>query len=108
MKIKRLILTLLMLSALLPALFLSADASEETDIVKNLLAYYCHYQETSETDLNRLLAQLEELNPASAESWRTILDTWRWAVEDFEISWDVLPDVCVSSSWASVFTVAAE
>lgn len=92
MKIRRLVLTILMLLALIPSLARPAAASEEMDIVKKILAYYCHYQEASETDISRLLEQLEALDPASAEAWRQILETWRWAVEDLDHSWDVLPD----------------
>lgn len=92
MKRTRLILTLILVLALIPALVRPAAAATETDIVKKILAYYCHYQEAAQTDLNRLLEQLEELNPESAQAWRYVLDIWRWAVDDLEVNWDVLPD----------------
>lgn len=92
MKPKRLVLILTVLLSLLLTLARPAAASTETDVIKQLLAYYCHYQEAAETDITRLLEQLEEIDPRSAEAWRQILDTWRWSVEDLEVSWDVLPD----------------
>lgn len=92
MKIKRLLLTLALAAALIPGLVRPAAALSETDIIKQLLAYYCHYQEAAETDIARLLEQLEAENPDSARAWREILEVWRWSVEDLEVNWDVLPD----------------
>ena len=92
MKIKRLLLTLALAAALIPGLVRPAAALSETDVIKQLLAYYCHYQEAAETDIARLLEQLEAENPDSARAWREILEVWRWSVEDLEVNWDVLPD----------------
>lgn len=92
MKIKRLVLTLTLMLALIPGLVRPAAALSETDIIKQLLACYCHYQEAAETDIARLLEQLAEVNPASADAWRKILEVWRWSVEELEVNWDVLPD----------------
>ena len=92
MKIKRLLLTLALAAALIPSLVRPAAALSETDIIKQLLAYYCHYQEAAETDIVRLLEQLETLNPASARAWKQILDTWYWAAEELEGTLGVLPD----------------
>lgn len=92
MKLKRLLLTLALAAALIPGLVRPAAALSETDIIKQLLAYYCHYQEAAETDIARLLEQLEAENPDSARAWREILEVWRWSVEDLEVNWDVLPD----------------
>ena len=92
MKIKRLLLTLALAAALISGLVRPAAALSETDIIKQLLAYYCHYQEAAETDIARLLEQLEAENPDSARAWQEILEVWRWSVEDLEVNWDVLPD----------------
>lgn len=92
MKIKRLALVLALVLALILPLSQPAAAASETDIVKKILAYYCHYQEAAQTDISRLLEQLEEVSPSSAEAWRQILEIWRWSVEDLEVNWDVLPD----------------
>lgn len=92
MKIKRLVVILTLVLVLIPPLSPPASASTETDIIKRILAYYYHYQEAAQTDITRLLEQLEAVNPESAQAWRYILESWRWAVEDLEINWDVLPD----------------
>ena len=92
MKIQRLIIILALVPALFFFLVRPAAATMETDIVKKILAYYCHYQEAAETDIARLLEKLEEINPESAEAWRQILESWRMVVEDLEVNWDVLPD----------------
>lgn len=92
MKSKRPILFLLVLLLIFPMFCRPASAATEKDILRQILTFYGHHQEAAETDIQCLLQQLEQMNPDAAEDWRQILDKWRWVVEEFEVTWDILPD----------------
>lgn len=93
MRAKIKILSLLLvfsLICLLPPSVCAAPA--ENGLIRQILLYYSQHRENAETDIADLLAQLEALNPETAEDWRQILSMWCWAAEDLELNWDTLPD----------------
>lgn len=69
-----------------------AAASDTDDILRQLLQYYLHHQDNAETDILRLLAQLETIDPEQAEDWRGILSAWHSACNDLVIHSGILPD----------------
>lgn len=92
MKPKSPLLLLLVFLLLIPMLCRPASAASEKDIIRQILTYYGHHQDAAETDLQQQLEQLEQMNPHAAEDWRQILENWRWVVDEFEVTWDILPD----------------
>jgi len=92
MKFKRPILFLLVLLLIFPIFCRPASAASEKGLLRQILTFYGHHQEAAETDIQYLMQQLEQMNPDAAEDWRLILDKWRWVVEEFEVTWDILPD----------------
>lgn len=92
MKTKRPLLFLLVLLLLFPLFCRPVSAATEKDILRQILTYYGHHQKAAETDILRLMEQLEQENPEAAEDWRQILDKWNWVVEEYEVTWDILPD----------------
>ena len=92
MKLKRLFLTFLILLCMIPGLPRPAAAVSNEELIRQILIYYSHHQQAAETDIAHLLAQMEANDPEAAADWRQILSMWRWAVDDLEVTWDVLPD----------------
>ncbi len=91
MGIKRLAIWILLLSVLLGQIILPAAASDTDDILRQMLEYYLHYQDDAETDILRLLRELEAIDPEQAEDWNTIFNLWR-SCEDLPVNPGVLPD----------------
>lgn len=92
MKAKRPLLFLLIMLLLFPLFCRPVSAVTETDLIRQILTCYGHHQEAAETEILCLLEQLEQENPEAAEDWRQILDKWNWVVEEYEVTWDILPD----------------
>lgn len=91
MSFKRSFIFLLILSVLLGQIAFPAAAAETEDILRQILEYYLHYQEDAETDILRLLEQLEAIDPEQAEDWKTILHLWK-RCDDLIVNTGVLPD----------------
>lgn len=77
------------ISKVLCALFMSLSvmlsglpaihAQESTqDLIGELIRYYVTYQESAETDIQRVLDQLEERDATEAEVWGQIMDYWSY------------------------------
>ena len=92
MKAKRPLLFLLVLLLLFPLFCRPASAATEKDLIRQILTYYGHHQKAAETDILYLLEQLEQENPEAAEDWHQLLDKWNWVVDEYEVTWDILPD----------------
>lgn len=91
MGFKKFLIVLLILSLSL-TLALPAGAAESDELIRQILIYYSHHQQKAETDILQLLEQLRQVDPEAAADWQQILEIWRWAAEDLEVNWDVLPD----------------
>ena len=92
MRLKKAFLMLLVLLLLFPLLCRPVSAATEQDLICQILAYYGHHQKAAETDILRLLELLKQENPEAAEDWQQIVDKWNWVVEEYEVTWEVLPD----------------
>lgn len=91
------------ISKVLCALFMSLSvmlsglpaihAQESTqDLIGELIRYYVTYQESAETDIQRVLDQLEERDATEAEVWGQIMDYWSYVNTEMKVNLDVAPD----------------
>lgn len=92
MRAKRPLLFLLVFLLLIPMFCRPASAATEKDLIRQILTYYGHHQKAAETDILRLMEQLEQENPEAGSDWRQIIDKWNWVVDEYEVTWDALPD----------------
>lgn len=93
MKLKRFFLSLLLIFSLVFTMAFSVRADGDVNtIIRNLLNYYRYYESDAWTDVERLLNDLEELDPAEADNWRKVMESWDYAVNHLEISLGCLPD----------------
>lgn len=92
MRIKRMILILALIITLGVHLPVRAASSGADDIIRQLLLYYAHHQENAQTDILRLLDQLEAIDPEQAEDWRMIMDSWHLACSSLTVHSEVLPE----------------
>lgn len=70
--------------------------AEETespqDLIQQMLCYYHHHQTAGKTDIYRLLARLEALDPEKASLWQDIFEYWFYATDDLPRNVTELPD----------------
>ena len=92
MRPKRPFMILLVFLLLFPILCRPVSALSEKEIIRQILTYYGHHQDAAETDLQQRFAQLEQMDPHIAQDWQQILEDWHWVVDEFEVTWDILPD----------------
>ena len=68
-------------------------AQESTDeLIRSIINYFQYYQWDAGTDYERLLSQMEQQDPALAQTWSSILDFWIRLNRDMEVHNEVLPD----------------
>ena len=72
----RLFLCLLLIVGMLLPIIPHAAAADADAIIRELIVYYCHHQENAGTDIQRLLQELEAIDPRQAAHWREIMDYW--------------------------------
>ena len=91
------------ISKVLCALFMSLSvmliglpaihAQESTqDLIGELIRSYVTYQESAETDIQRVLDELEERDATEAEVWGQIMDYWSYVNTEMKVNLDVAPD----------------
>lgn len=73
----------------LPARALKSPAREP---VRQILGYYRYYQEAGWGDIQRLLGELDEIDPVEAWRWRAIMESWRSISREENIHAGVLPE----------------
>ena len=61
-------------------------------VIEELVVYYGTYGEEAEEKEKELLKELQKSDKDAAEKWEQILDYWKYANQDIEIHYDVLPD----------------
>lgn len=84
---------ILALTLTLP-LAIGAQAAETTtnDLIRQMLGYYLYYRNEAQTDFDLLLEEMEEQDPALAETWEDILDFWVDLNQEMEVMDPILPD----------------
>lgn len=80
--------------ALLFSLGVTAQAAEEStdELVRKLINYFQYYQGDAALDHELILTEIEQQDPALAQTWENILEFWTALNEDMEFHPDVLPD----------------
>ena len=73
----------------LPAIHASQSSQE---LIGELIRYYAAYQESAETDIMRVLDELEDVDAAEAEVWGQIMDYWSYVNTEMDVNLDVAPD----------------
>ena len=92
MNIKRRILSFLLALSLLWGLPIPARAADETEIICQLITYFRHHQEAAQTDIYRLLQELEAISPEKAQRWQAIMDSWLWTETELNLRSSLLPE----------------
>jgi len=91
MNMKRRIFTLALALCLL--IFVpTASAADDTSLIRQMINYFRHHQEAAETDIYRLLQELESQSPAKAERWQAIMESWLWTERSLDLRSGELPD----------------
>ncbi len=73
----------------LPMTKLDPDVSE---YVKQLIVYYRDHQENAQTDIERVLAEMAEVNPERADVWTQIMDYWSYINTDMTVNINTVPE----------------
>ena len=70
----------------------AAQSTNAEKVIRQMINYYLHYQESAATDIDCLVYELSERNPAQAETWASIMEYWTHVNTDMTLHPDVLPD----------------
>ena len=61
-------------------------------LIGDLIRYYIGYQEKANTDMNRILDEMEAADPGMADNWRQIMNYWTYAKTEMPIHLGIAPD----------------
>ena len=61
-------------------------------IIEELVVYHGTYGDEAADKEKELLKELEKADKGAAEKWEKVLDYWKYANQDIEVHYDVLPD----------------
>lgn len=92
MNLKRSILSLMLALSLMLSLPIPVRADEAGDLTRQLINYFRHHQEAAQTDIYRLLNELEAISPEKAGQWRAIMESWLWTETDLDLRSSTLPE----------------
>jgi len=92
MKLKRMLLCFLLILGLLLPGTARASASDAETIIWDLITYYSFHQDNARTDIERLLQELEALDPVQGAHWRAIMDYWHYTCTGLALTPNILPD----------------
>lgn len=84
------LLTFVILLSMTPSA--SASESDAANLVGEMITYFRYYQDAAATDIERLNAQLAEIDDDQAGLWQKITDYWIWVNSEMTINFDMLPD----------------
>lgn len=59
-----------------------AESSSSQNLLQQMLNYFCHHQTAAKTDIYRLLAELDEMDPGTASVWHSIFEYWFYATDE--------------------------
>ena len=69
-----------------------AENPDPSELIRDLINYFQHYQGKARHDYDRILAQMADQDPALSRTWAGILDFWVYLNEGMDVHNDVLPD----------------
>ena len=85
-----LLAAILTLSAAAPVY--AEETAEAQELLQQMLCYYHHHQSAGKTDVYRLLAQMETVDPDKASLWRDIFEYWFYANDEMDRNVTQLPE----------------
>ena len=95
MKTKKLISMLLALVLVLGLVITPAPvraAGDASSYISDLIGYYKSYQEAAETDIQRTLDALAQVDPVQAEAWTQIMDYWSYINTEMTVNIGTVPE----------------
>ena len=91
-RVKKLLAAVLSM-VMLVAMTIPVQASEATDgYIEELLQYYANYQETAQTDIDRILDEIKQEDETLYEEWSQIMDYWSYVNTEMTVYTGVAPD----------------
>lgn len=81
---------LLLLTLILPAAAAEEDKTQQ--IVRDLIAYYFHYRDKAQAEIDNQLQTLSDLDPRKGEVWREVMEKWAWINEEMTVYTGQLPE----------------
>jgi|GEM_PF-813615 len=68
-------------------------SDEVTELVSDLVSYYSNYQSYAQTDIDRLISKIKDIDESTGEMYEKIMDLWADInSDDFTVNENVLPD----------------
>lgn len=80
---------LLLLGTAVPAAAVQLNAD---GILRDMIAYYFHYRDKADLEIENQLEILSGMDPVRGDAWTQIMEAWAWTNEEMEVTMDVLPD----------------
>ena len=95
MNIRRKCFAVLLILVLLLSMAGTVSASKEEDAaeyIRQIVRYYGYHGDNAKNDINCLTYALNEVDPAQAQAWSSIMEYWSYVNTDMTIYPGVLPD----------------
>ncbi len=69
-----------------------AEAADISSYVKELIVYYKNYQETAQTDIDRVLDEMAKVDAEQAAVWEDIMDYWSYINTEMVVNIGTVPE----------------
>lgn len=79
----------LLLALAMPA---AAEQSNTDGIVRDMIGYYFHYRDQASAEIENQLEILSDIDAGKGAAWTKIMDYWKWANTDMEVTLEALPE----------------
>ena len=92
--IKRITLVLLMVSLLIPAACpaFAKVTGKAYDLLSDIMYTYRKEGPSSWLQIQKLVSQLKEADPALGSAWEQVMETWNFVNTELEVNYDALPN----------------
>ena len=67
-------------------------AGDAKSCIADLIGYYKAYQESAETDIQRTLDAMAQIDPVQAEAWTQIMDYWTYINTEMQVNIGTVPE----------------
>ena len=67
-------------------------AGDAKSCIADLIGYYKQYQEAAQTDINRVLSELAEIDQAQYEAWSSIMSYWSYINTEMQVNIGTVPE----------------
>ena len=83
---------IMVINTMIPAMAQTTESADVTSYINDLILYYRDYQDAAQTDIDRTLAEMAEVDAGQAEAWSQIMDYWSYVNSDMVVNTEVAPD----------------